>query len=246
MRLLLLLFAAAMAALPTRAQSPASGPLGAQTEATFTGTVAQPVTYRYLLALPEGYDDAPERRWPLVLFLHGSGERGDDLALVAVHGPPRLVREGHRFPFILVSPQTPDGSWWEPRPLAALLDEIERTYRVDPDRVVVTGLSMGGYGAWALAELFPTRFAAIAPVCGGGTPNRICAAVEAGTAIWAFHGARDAVVLPQRSAEMVDRANRCGADARLTIYPDAGHDSWTATYADPALYEWILAQRRGD
>lgn len=204
--------------------------------------VADSVRLDYLLVLPDGYDAAPERAWPLVLFLHGSGERGQDLDRVKAHGPPRRVAEGARFPFILVAPQAPDGTWWDAGALGTLLDEVEAAHRVDPDRVSVTGLSMGGFGAWALAETFPRRFAAVAPVCGGGTPGRICAAAT--TPVWAFHGALDDVVSVQRSMEMVQRLERCGGDVRLTLYPDAGHDSWTATYADPALYEWILAQRR--
>ncbi len=219
-------------------------------EAPFTArqlhtTVTDSVALEYLVVLPEGYADG-EAAWPLVLFLHGSGERGDDLERIKVHGPLRHVAEGVRYPFILVAPQAPEGTWWEPRALGALLDDVERAYRVDPDRVLVTGLSMGGYATWALAETYPTRFAAIAPVCGGGTPSRICTAAEAGLPVWAFHGALDDVVPLQRSLEMVQRYERCGGDARLTVYPAAGHDSWTETYADPALYAWLLAQRRGE
>ena len=128
------------------------------------------MSLNFLVALPDGYDDGG-RAWPLVLFLHGAGERGDDLSRVMVHGPTRRVAEGHRFPFVLVAPQAPEGAWWDAAALGALLDEVERTYRIDPDRVMVTGLSMGGFGAWALAETFPDRFAAVAPVCGGGTPG---------------------------------------------------------------------------
>ena len=204
-------------------------------------TVRQPVGLKYLVALPDGYDDGDDA-WPLLLFLHGAGERGDDLGRVAIHGPTRRVVEGERFPFVLVAPQAPEGTWWDARELGALLDEVERAYRVDPDRVMVTGLSMGGFGAWSLAETFPDRFAAVAPVCGGGTPGRICAASD--VPVWAFHGALDPVVPVERSLEMVRRLEQCGGNVRLTLYPDAGHDSWTETYANPALYDWLLAQRR--
>ena len=243
----LALAALALASLmPTlHAQTPSEGAPAAQTEHTFAGvTPGDPVRLRYLLALPEGYE-AGDASWPLVLFLHGSGERGDSLGLVSVHGPPRLVREGASFPFILVSPQQPLGSgWWKPRELAALLDEIESSYRVDPDRIYVTGLSMGGFGTWELLQAYPDRFAAAAPVCGGGTPGLICAARE--VPVWAFHGARDAVVPEYRSREMVDRLEACDGDVRYTVYPDAGHDAWTETYADPELYEWLLSHRRGE
>ena len=235
MRALLLALAVSASAQPA---VPADGPFTAH---TLGDTLRQPVALDYLVALPDGYDEGDER-WPLLLFLHGAGERGSDLGRVTAHGPPRHVAEGRRFPFVLVAPQAPDGAWWDARSLGALLDRVERDYRIDPDRVMVTGLSMGGFGAWALAETFPDRFAAVAPVCGGGTPGRICAA--AGTPVWAFHGALDDVVAPQRSIEMAQRLRRCDGDVRLTLYPDAGHDSWTATYADPALYDWLLAQRR--
>ena len=211
---------------------------------TFAGTTAgASVRLRYLLALPDGYADGDEA-WPLVLFLHGAGERGDDLSSVTAHGPPRLVREGRRFPFILVSPQSPEERWWQPAELAALVDAIESDYRVDPDRIYVTGLSMGGFGTWGLLEAYPDRFAAAAPVCGGGTPGKICAARE--VPVWAFHGALDTVVPLVRSQEMVDRLERCDGDVRLTVYPEAGHDSWTETYANPELYDWLLSQRRGE
>ena len=217
-------------------------PVAGQTSETFTGTAVQPVALRYLLALPDGYDGSDER-WPLVLFLHGAGERGDSLARVAVHGPPRLVREGQRFPFVLVSPQAADGAWWNALALGALLDEVEARYRIDRDRVYVTGLSMGGFGTWSLLETFPGRFAAAAPVCGGGTPGRNCAAKA--TPVWAFHGALDTVVPLQRTHEMTARLDACGGDVRFTVYPEAGHDSWTETYGNADLYTWLLSHRRG-
>ncbi len=233
-----LAFALALSvATPALAQAPGA-PFSAH---ALRDTLRQPVGLEYLVALPDGYEDG-DQSWPLLLFLHGAGERGDDLSRVAVHGPTRRVAEGERFPFILVAPQAPEGTWWDARELGALLDEVERAYRVDPDRVMVTGLSMGGFGAWSLAEAFPDRFAAVAPVCGGGTPGRVCAAAD--VPIWAFHGALDDVVPVERSLEMVQRLRRCGGHVRLTLYPDAGHDSWTETYANPALYDWLLAQRR--
>src|SRR5487761_1734967 len=141
-----------------------------QQEKTFTKEITVTVTRRYLLYLPTDYDAGQDRRWPLVLFLHGSGERGDDVQLVTQQGLPKLVEEGENFPFLLVSPQCPERGWWTTEEnsaaLAALLDEIEQNYAVDPDRVYVTGLSMGGYGTWALATAYPQRFAAIVPICG--------------------------------------------------------------------------------
>ena len=197
----------------------------------------------YLIDLPAGYADDPTKRWPLVLFLHGSGERGDDLAKVRIHGPPKLAAAGKAFPFILVSPQCPNGTWWCIPELGDLLDRVQAKYRVDPDRVYCTGLSMGGFGTWALACEYPDRFAAIAPVCGGGDPQDVQRI--AGVPSWVFHGGKDTVVPPALAEEMVTALRAVGAKPGLTVYPEAGHDSWTATYDNPAFYEWLLANRRG-
>lgn len=194
----------------------------------------------YLLYLPPDYDK--QEKLPLMLFLHGAGERGHDLEKVKIHGPPKLIAAGKTFPFIVVSPQCPEGKWWEPYELVALLDEIESKYKVDPDRIYVTGLSMGGFGSWALAARIPNRLAAIAPICGGGeifSARRI-----AKLPVWAFHGGKDAAVPVELSQAMVDAIKKQGGNPKLTIYPDAGHDSWTATYDNPEFYEWLLAQKR--
>src|SRR3954469_9138291 len=146
----------------------------------------------YLLFLPEGYSNEGDKKWPLMLFLHGAGERGSDVNKVKVHGPPKIVQNKKDFPFILVSPQCPENKWWEPEEVVALLDEIQSKYKVDPDRVYLTGLSMGGFGTWETATQHPERFAAIAPICGGGRPfmpgrlKRLPA--------WVFHGEKDNVV----------------------------------------------------
>lgn len=202
----------------------------------------------YLLYLPRGYGADPQARWPLIFFLHGMGERGDDLQLLLRHGIPRVVEEREDFPFITASPQCPpDASWLALIPaLAALLDEVVASHAVDPDRVYLTGLSMGGYGVWHLAVACPERFAALVPICGGlgvpGLAERLCALKE--VPVWAFHGALDPVVPVAESEQAVEALRACGGQARLTIYPDAEHDSWTRTYDDPALYDWLLAQRR--
>ena len=194
----------------------------------------------YLLYLPQDYDK--QQSWPLVLFLHGAGERGDDLELVKKHGPPKLISEGKQFPFIVVSPQCSKDVWWEPIELTALLDEVINTHKVDEDRIFVTGLSMGGFGTWRLAAFTPHRFAAIAPICGGGESYWARRFSQLPT--WAFHGAEDKAVPLQRSQEMIDALKEQGGEPKLTIYPDAGHDSWTETYDNPDFYEWLLAQRR--
>jgi predicted peptidase len=198
------------------------------------------VTMKYLLYLPKDYDQKDS--WPLMLFLHGAGERGDNLDLVKKHGPPKLIEAGKDFPFIVVSPQCPQGRWWEPVELAALLDEIVEKQKVDKDRIWVTGLSMGGFGTWSLAAHQPHRFAALVPICGGGEP--ITAKLFAYAPAWVFHGGKDTTVPLERSKRMVEAVKASGGSVKLTVYPDAGHDSWTETYNNPQLYEWLLQQKR--
>lgn len=223
--------------LPAHAQ-PVAAP--AQEAKIFEGKVTITAKLNYLLSLPEDYGKS-KKRWPLVLFLHGSGESGSDLAKVKVHGPPKLVETKGPFPFILVSPQSP-GRGWDPNVLNGLLDSIIKQYHVDKDRVYVTGLSMGGYGTWSLAATHPEKFAAIAPICGGGTPAD--APKLAKLPIWVFHGAKDNTVPLKRSEEMVEALKAAGGNPKFTVYPEAGHDSWTATYDDPEFYKWLLAQKR--
>ncbi len=206
-----------------------------------TKRVTKTLRLKYLLSLPPGYRKSGET-YPLVLFLHGAGERGQDLEKVKMHGPPKQAAQGREFPFILVCPQCPDETWWQMEPLIALLDEIQAKYRVDPARVYVTGISMGGYGTWELAMTQPQRFAAAVPVCGGGRPWM--APLLKDMPVWAFHGARDKVVLPRESEDMVAALKNAGGNAKLTIYPNATHDAWTATYNNPEVYEWMLAQRK--
>lgn len=199
------------------------------------------VSMKYLLYLPKEYGQ--KESWPLLLFLHGAGERGDDLALVKKHGPPKLIEAGKQFPFLVVSPQCPQGRWWEPMELAALLDEIVEKYKVDKDRIYVTGLSMGGFGTWSLAAYQPRRFAAIAPICGGGEP--LATMLLPHVPAWVFHGAKDPVVSLERSQKMVEALKKLGGEVKFTVYPEAGHDAWTETYAKAELYEWLLKQKRG-
>jgi dienelactone hydrolase len=216
-------------------------PLGKrQQEKQFEKEIKVKVKLGYLLALPEGYEQE-KKAWPLVLFLHGAGETGTDLSKVKIHGPPKLVEAGKKFPFILVSPQTPQRGW-NTDALLGLLDEIQANHRVDPDRVYVTGLSMGGYGTWALAAAAPDRFAAAAPICGGGNPRN--AGPLKRLPIWAFHGDKDNVVPLMQSQAMVDAIKAAGGNVKLTVYPGVGHDSWTATYENPEFYDWLLQQKR--
>jgi predicted peptidase len=202
--------------------------------------VRRDVDVSYLLALPQGRKHADN--WPVVLFLHGAGERGRDLELVKKHGPPRLVDQGREFPFILVSPQCPAEQWWRTETLHALLDEIIARHEVDENRIYVTGMSMGGFGTWSLAIETPERFAAVAPICGGGFPYLAFRMRK--LPIWAFHGAGDEVVPLYESERMVKAVNEAGGQAQLTVYSDLGHDCWTQAYDNPALYDWMLSHRR--
>ena len=208
-----------------------------------TRSVTKAVELDYLLYLPRDYYEDSKQLWPTMLCLHGVGERGDDLERVKSHGPAKYIDQGRDYPFVIVTPQCPADAWWDVDVLLALLDVVEETTRVDPDRVYLTGLSMGGFGTWHTAAREPARFAAIAPICGGG---KVADAPRLkNLPIWAFHGAKDTVVLPEKSIEMVDAVNRAGGIAKFTLYPDAAHDSWTETYEKPELYEWLLSHRRG-
>ena len=217
----------------------------------FEQPITRTVRLEYLLGLPEGYGDDRERRWPLMLFLHGAGERGDDVERVRTHGIPKVVDSGRALPFITVSPQCPMGTLWAAQldALEALLNDIVTTYTVDTDRLYLTGLSMGGNGTWHFAAAHPERFAAIAPVCGwgdffAGFPERVCRLKQ--VPVWAFHGAQDTVVPLSGSQVLVEKLQECGGDVRLTVYPEAGHDSWTETYNNPELYDWFLSHTRKD
>jgi predicted peptidase len=217
---------------------------------TLRRRIVRQVAVNYLVFAPPRCRAQGRERWPLLLFLHGSGERGRRLSLVAKHGPPKIVRERREFPFLMVAPQCPAGQVWSNDVVMALLDEVLARYRIDPRRVYLTGLSLGGYGTWSLASAHPERWAAVAPICGGGDPTAVLLAEGARLRalrklpIWAFHGGRDDVVKLEESQRMVSAFQAVGGTPRLTIYPEAGHDSWTAAYNDPALYAWLLEQKR--
>jgi len=218
---------------------------GGQSEQVFHKKITTDVSLRYLLALPKGYGQN-DQKWPLMLFLHGAGERGDNLDLVKKHGPPKLIDQGQDLPFIVVSPQCPAGKWWTEMPdaLLALVEELQSKHMVDPNRIYLTGLSMGGFGSWTLGCRYPDRFAAVVPICGGG--EWYLAARLKNTPVWVFHGAKDQVVPLREAQEMVKALELAGGSVKLTIYPDAQHDSWTATYNDPELYTWLLSHHKGD
>jgi predicted peptidase len=199
---------------------------------------------------PSNYLTDGSRKSPLLLFLHGLGESGNgNFELLKKHGPPRLSSTLDRFGFVIVSPQhalpvsmedVPTA--WRPDVLMSLVEQVCEKMSIDRDRIYVTGLSMGGFGTWRLVATHPDRFAAAIPICGGG---EIEWADRLNTVpIWAFHGAKDSVVPLARSKEMVDAVQAMGGDVKLRIYPEAAHDSWTKTYDNPEIYEWMLRHSR--
>ncbi|GAF70929.1 unnamed protein product, partial [marine sediment metagenome] len=182
---------------------------------------------------------------PMILFLHGAGERGSDIEDVKRHGLPKEIEAGRELPFVTVSPQCEEGAMWDADALGCLVDEVARAQDVDPTRIYVTGLSMGGRGTWELAVRYPKRFAAIAPVCGWAHP--LWARRVRRMGVWVFHGALDAVVRMEKTLNIIRELKALHADVSFTVYPMATHDSWTETYANPDLYDWFLARRtRGE
>ncbi|NIM94201.1 MAG: prolyl oligopeptidase family serine peptidase [Anaerolineales bacterium] len=206
----------------------------------------------YLLFLSDDYGVELGKKWPLLLFLHGIGERGDEpleLERLKIYGPPMMVEEQNDFPFIVVSPQCPTDVYWDSKlgAVEGLLDELVANLQVDPNRVYLTGLSMGGFGAWNLVLEQPERFAAVVPIAGGyefesnAVPENICDLRE--VPIWVFHGEQDNLVLSVQSTTLVNALKACGGNIRYTLYPDADHmESWMLTYGNPQLLEWMLQQ----
>ena len=233
---------------PLSAQDTSSIPM--QTAETLQVQINKTIQLNYLLFLPKDYDAGSSKRWPMIFFLHGIGERGQDPWKVKLHGPPRVAEEMNDFPFIVVSPQCPAGEWWSNEVLIALLDKVTANLAVHVDRIYLTGLSMGGFGAWSLALAFPDRFAAVAPICGGGNWHVARALDEKRAAalkslpFWVFHGDQDTSVGIEESERMVKALQKFGCDIRFTVYPGVGHDSWTETYNNPELYQWFLKHSR--
>lgn len=197
---------------------------------------------QYLLYLPDGYASDTAKKWPLMIFLHGSGEAGTDLNNVKMHGPPKLIEAGKKFPFIVVSPQAPPRTGWQVEMLKGMLDDLKKKYKVDNDRVYLTGLSMGGFGTWSFAEKFSADLAAIAPICGGGDATKAWTLRH--LPVWCFHGAKDDVVPPAASQKMIDSLKKYNSNVKFTLYPDANHNSWDTTYNNEELYTWLLAQKK--
>lgn len=183
-------------------------------------------------------DYAEKDSHPWMMFLHGMGERGDDLDLVKVWGPPKRVTDKEDFPFVLISPQCPGDIVWNTEHLTQLLDLVESQMKVNKKRLYMTGLSMGGYGTWAMAAAVPDRIAAAIPICGGGRPETASKMID--VPIWAFHGDQDRAVSIKRSQQMVEAVKEAGGNAKLTTYEGVNHNSWSQTYANEEIYQWLL------
>ncbi len=216
---------------------------GQQVELSFkTGDGAE---VDYLLYLPKNYDASGDKKYPMLYFLHGRGESNGPLSLVAKWGPPKIAASGEEMPFIIVSPQCPRDDYWNSETqltrLTELLENVTTTHAVDTNKTYLTGLSMGGYGSWALAAKHPTKFAAVVPVCGGGKPEFAESLTD--TPIWNWHGDQDGAVPFKRSVEMVDAIKAAGGTkVRFTSLEGIGHNCWSAAYGTPQVYQWMLQQ----
>lgn len=206
----------------------------------FSKEIKSKVEFNYVLQLPENQ----KQKFPLLLFLHGSGERGTDINLVKNHSPftyLSLIKE----PLAIVAPQCPENSLWDTKALYELVVDITNRYNVDTSRIYLTGLSLGGWGTWKLAEEHPELFAAVAPVC---APIDIFMVDNASKLkeipVHIYHGALDDIVTPDMSIAMHQELKKINANSELFIFPNDNHNSWDSTYSDPKFYEWILAQHK--
>jgi len=198
---------------------------------------------KYVVFVPKDYDGTTE--FPVILFLHGSGEVGTDGEKQTKGGIAKAIRDKKQnFPFITVMPQASTKSWGATsisgKRALIILDQVEKDYKTDKKRVYLTGLSQGGFGTWSLAAAYPNRWAAIAPICGGGSPKSAKKIKD--IPCWCFHGDADTSVSVEKSREMIKALKDVGADPKYTEYPKVGHNSWDKAYATAELYTWFLKQ----
>lgn len=198
--------------------------------------------YGYLLYLPKSYS-ATKAAYPLVIYLHGGSQRGSDLNKLKVYGLPHLVDQGREFNFIIASPQCPDGKFWSTDNwFDSLYAELTTRYRVDPKRVYLTGISMGGYGTWQTAVAYPDKFAAIIPLCGGcDDSTQICRIRQ--LPVWTFHGTADDLISIDETARLVRRLNQCDGKVKFTRLENEGH-SIQYLYEKAEMYDWLLKQHK--
>ena len=195
----------------------------------------------YLLNLPKNYNDV---QLPLIIMLHGAGERGDDYAKLSTHGVAKYIEQGRNIPAVVIAPQCPEEYIWNHLTveLKELIDFVISEYNVDKNKVSITGLSMGGYGTWEMGMSYPGFFSALAPVCGGGVSWR--AYVIGKTPVWAFHGDSDNVVPINNSYEMCDRLKAAGGNVKLTVFHGVQHNSWEPAYEETKLIEWLIESKK--
>lgn len=198
---------------------------------------------KYNIYLPKDYREF-DSEVPLVLFLHGVGERGDNIDHVETHGIPKLIASGKKFPFITVAPQCPMYEWWSRsemvKSLVLLIEKLKNEYRIDYNRVYVTGLSMGGFGTIAIVNERPDLFAAAIAVCGGADFSNYNRLKE--VPIWLFHGEKDDVHPVEYSQIIYDGLKNINSEVKLTVYDGIDHNSWDLTYDNEDIYKWLLAK----
>ena len=200
--------------------------------------------YDYALTTPADFQPDGTRKYPLILFLHGAGERGRDLKKAQPNQASEFLKNHPELEFIVAAPLCPPTDWWSAYMLSRVVDEVQQKYPVDPDRVYITGFSMGGYATWDLAHRYPGRFAAVAPICGIGDKDDMAQVRD--LPVWAFHGDKDPMVAFDQDLAGVNLLRKLGGRVRFTAYPGVGHDAWTQTYKNPELYTWLLQQKRGE
>ncbi len=199
--------------------------------------------YLYSVYVPRDYDSSES--WPLIVFLHGKGERGRDGLLQTEVGIGTAIRrKPRRYPAIVVMPQCPTSCWWNGAEdlIDACIAKARKDYTINPKRVYLTGLSMGGFGSWTYGPKHVNEFAAIVPICGGGKTED--AAALAKVPIWAFHGTDDNTVPVEKSREMVEAVKKAGGKIKYTEYPGVGHDSWVKAYAEKKMVQWLFRQTK--
>jgi predicted peptidase len=198
------------------------------------------ILYNYLVFFPDKYKESNKEKWPLIVFLHGAFERGNCLQDVKRNALPKIA-EIEEFPFIIIAPQCPENSFWKAEQIIEITDKSLSEFNIDSTKIYLTGLSMGGFATWQIASRYPSKYAAIIPICGGG--NTLMATKLTNLPIWAFHGEKDRVIPVQQTIDMVEGVNVAGGNAKLTIYPYAFHDSWTETYENNEIYDWLLSHK---
>ena len=242
-RLIFIIYAAAIVGCNTKIDK---NNMSNKKRGVYEAVVNIPIKLNYTLYVPDDYQET-DSELPLVLYLHGVGERGTDLKKLELNGIPELISRGRQFPFITLAPQCPSFGWWSRseyvEALASLTKEIIRSNRIDKNRIYVTGLSMGGYGTLALAKKHPELFSAIVPICGGMDDHKDIKRLE-NMPIWLFHGDKDNTHPVEHSIAIYDLLKSNNKKIKLTIYEGVGHNSWDETYANDKVYEWLLNHKK--